>query len=132
MANTNNPALASLAKRLIIAELRSQGATDPETVEALVSSRLRITAEGEVVALNRGGSVMPGEALQGVIADLKRHNPSLFPGSKPADTAPASAKNPFAAGPDHNLTAQMVMWRSDPERAEYLAAEAGLTIKPIR
>ncbi|MCP2080814.1 UNVERIFIED_ORG: hypothetical protein J2W74_002000 [Methylorubrum zatmanii] len=125
MSNADNPAMASLARRLIVAELASKGAKDPETIEMLVSARLRITESGDLVALNRGGSVMPGDALANAIEDIKKTNPSLFgDAAKPA----GDASNPFATG---NITGQMLLWRSDPERAEFLAAEAGITIKPL-
>ncbi|OHV17879.1 hypothetical protein BK022_02775 [Methylorubrum extorquens] len=95
----------------------------------LVTARLRITESGDLVALNRGGSVMPGDALANAIEDIRKANPSLF-----GETAkpPADADNPFAKGPSKNITAQMQLWRSDPERAEYLAAEAGIKLSRNR
>lgn len=131
MTNQDNPAMASLARRLIVAELASKGAKDPETVEMLVTARLRITESGDLVALNRGGSAMPGDALANAIEDIKKTNPSLFgDAAKPAgETAKG---NPFAKGADFSVTAQMMMFRTDPERAEHLAAEAGLKLSRPR
>ncbi|GJE80912.1 hypothetical protein [Methylorubrum thiocyanatum] len=129
MNNQDNPAMASLARRLIVAELASKGAKDPETIEMLVTARLRITESGDLVALNRGGSVMPGDALANAVEDIRKTNPSLF-----GDTAKpeGDAGNPFADGPSKNVTAQMLLWRSDPERAEHLAAEAGIKLSRNR
>ncbi|MEG9503165.1 MAG: hypothetical protein MIN69_15150 [Methylorubrum extorquens] len=132
MANEDNPAMASLARRLIVAELASKGAKDPETIEMLVTARLRITESGDLVAFNRGGSVMPGDALANAIEDIKKVNPSLFGDIEPAEKSSDGASNPFASGPAHNVTAQMLLWRSDPERAEHLAAEAGFKLSRNR
>ncbi|KQQ04706.1 hypothetical protein ASF56_09780 [Methylobacterium sp. Leaf122] len=126
--------MVSLARRLIVAELKSRGAVDPETIEMLVTARLRITESGGLVALNRGGFAMPGDALANAIEDIAKANPSLFEGSA-RDAGKAQGEdtsNPFASGPGHNVTAQMLMWRSDPERAEHLAAKAGFQLSRNR
>lgn len=130
MGNTVNPALASLARRIVIAELKARGATDPESVEALVSPRLRIDDNGDFIAVGHGGSVLPGIRLSNVLDDVEKSNPALF--GKTAGKPSNDPSNPFAPGAGHSVTRQMLLWRSDPERAEYLAAEAGLSIKPIR
>lgn len=130
MSNTNNPALASLARRLIVAELAARGANDPAAVETLVAPRLRLDANGDFIALGHGGSVLPGILLSDVLDDVQKSNPDLF--NSPVTSGSKHGKdqnNPFATG---NVTGQMLLWRSDPERAEYMAAEAGITIKPIR
>lgn len=130
MSNTANPALASLARRIVIAELKARGATDPESVEALVSPRLCLDDDGNFIALGHGGSVLPGILLSHVLDDVERSNPALF--GKIAGKPSTDPSNPFAPGAGHSVTKQMLMWRSDPERAEHLAAEAGLKIRPIR
>ncbi|MGN7127810.1 hypothetical protein [Methylorubrum thiocyanatum] len=130
MPNTANPALASLAKRLIIAELAARGARNPENVESMVAPRLRLDGSGDLVAVDHGGSVLPGKLLADVLDDVQRAHPTLFRSPLPADKSPGTdTSNPFATG---NITGQMLLWRSDPERAEFLAAEAGITIKPLR
>ncbi|ARO53359.1 hypothetical protein B2G69_03765 [Methylorubrum zatmanii] len=122
--------MASLARRLIVAELAARGAKNPETVEALVAPRLRLDGSGDLVAVDLGGSVLPGKLLRDVLDDVQRSNPTMFKFALPADIAKDKEHgNPFATG---NVTGQMLLWRSDPERAEHLAAEAGITIKPIR
>jgi hypothetical protein len=131
MTSADNPAMASLARRLIVSELKSRGAVDPETIEMLVTARLRVTESGDLVALNRGGSAMPGDALANAIEDIKKVNPSLFGDTaKPAGETPDG--NPFAKGPDFSVTAQMMLFRTDPERAEHLAAEAGFKLSRSR
>ena len=130
MANTVNPALASLARRIVIAELKARGARNPENVESIVASRLRLDDAGDFIAVDHGGSVLPGKLLADVLDDVQRSNPTLFRSPLPADKSPGTdTSNPFATG---NITGQMLLWRSDPERAEFLAAEAGITIKPLR
>ncbi|MFD6319884.1 hypothetical protein [Methylorubrum thiocyanatum] len=133
MANTNNPALASLAKRIVIAELKARGARNPENVESMVATRLRLNDAGDFIAVDQGGSALPGKLLADVLDDVQRSNPSLFRSPLPAGPAGKAhgtdTSNPFATG---NITGQMLLWRSDPERAEFLAAEAGITIKPLR
>jgi hypothetical protein len=130
-SKNDNPAMASLARRLIVSELASKGARDPETIEMLVTARLRISETGDLVALNRGGSVMPGDALANAIEDIRKANPSLFEAAaKTAGETPNG--NPFAKGPDFSITAQMMLFRTDPERAEHLAAEAGFKLSRPR
>lgn len=132
-SKNDNPAMSNLARRLIVSELASKGARDPETIEMLVTARLRIIETGDLVALDRGGSVMPGDALANAIADIRKTNPSLFEETaKPAGENSNGNPNPFKDGPHKNVTDQMILWRSDPERAEFLASEAGMKISPIR
>ncbi|MER2252932.1 hypothetical protein ABS772_23730 [Methylorubrum podarium] len=133
MTNTNNPALASLARRLVMAELAARGARNPENVESIVAPRLRLDGSGDLVAVDHGGSVLPGKLLSDVLDDVQRSHPSLFRSPLPAGKSQGKEQsNPFAPGPGHSITEQMILWRSDPERAEYLASEAGLRIKPLR
>lgn len=130
MGNTVNPALTSLARRIVIAELKARGATDPESVEALVSPRLRLDDDGNFLALGHGGSVLPGILLSHVLDDVERSNPALF--GKAAGKASADPSNPFVKGPGFSVTAQMLLFRTDPELAEHLAAEAGLKLSRTR
>lgn len=133
MTNRDNPALASLARRLVIAELKSRGARNPENVESMVAPRLRLDDSGDLVAVDHGGSVLPGKLLSDVLDEVQRAHPTLFRSTLPASKSQDKAQsNPFSPGPSHNVTSQMLLWRTDPERAEYLAAEAGVKITPIR
>ncbi|WP_238223769.1 hypothetical protein [Methylorubrum aminovorans] len=94
---------------------------------------LRLDGYGDFAVVDRGGSVLPGLVLSDALDDVQRSNPTLFKSAPPpGNPQGVDHSNPFASGPGHNVTAQMILWRTDPERAEYLTNEAGLKITPLR
>ena len=124
----SNTALAKLAKKIVLAEIEKRGAKDANAVESIVGRRLRLDSDGDIIMVDPEGRSLPGLGLADALDALQRSQPELFRSSVAALKTAARNPNPFAPGADFSMTAQMLLWRSDPEKAETLAAEAGLTI----
>lgn len=127
----NNPALRKLSERIIRAEIEKRNPLDADVLTRFVSQSADVDDNGEIVLTDVTGPVVMNGArpvsLSEHLDTIERERPTLF--QDKTEGAPASpARNPFAKS-QHNLTEQMVLWRTDPKKAEALANEAGLIVK---
>ncbi|MEA1830941.1 hypothetical protein U8607_02500 [Methylobacterium durans] len=122
------PTIRALAGRLLRAEIAARRARDVEAVEKAVAPLIRIDEAGSFYAVDPSGKPLAGQGLDHVLGRMQSERPDMFEAAPPAKGSAIASDNPFARGPNFNITAQMVMWRADPERAEFLAAEAGFVM----
>lgn len=128
----NNSALRALAERIIRTEIEKRDPIDSEILSRYVSQSAGVDENGDIVMHDMlGAVVMNGDRPQSLaehLDDLQKSRPTLFKSNAVSEPV-APTRNPFVKGPQHNLTEQMLLWRSDPEKAEALATEAGLQVR---
>ncbi|WP_411904143.1 hypothetical protein [Methylorubrum thiocyanatum] len=129
----SSAALKTLAVKIVRRQIEDAKPVDVDAVASLVT--FDVTDSGDILVTDDRGARRVGRAdgfhmsLAERLDEIKAERPALFGKSAKPATDPS---NPFVAGPNFSMTKQMLMWRADPEQAEYFAAEAGLTIKPLR
>jgi len=116
----------ALKTRLVAAELAQLGITDRAQVVA-VAARIRVEDTGALVGLDANGNpgVGAGPGFTLSVADVARDLGAKAPADAPANPA---GPNPFARN-SYNVTAQMLLWRDQPEAAQRLADEAGFPMR---
>ncbi len=118
----------TLKTKLVAAELKSLGISDSTTFSPWRLATRVDESTGALIGLDADGSdgIGSGPDYRLSVADVARDL-----GATDAETAPRSSAassvqgNPFRPGPQYNLTAQIMLMKSDPILAEDLAAEAG-------
>ena len=132
------PALERLAATLVRAEVERRKPIDVEAVAEYISRHVEVTASGDLVAVDEHGvpRVGPGPdygamSVSDLLDEVEAKRPTLFgkPTKTGATTVGTTRDNPFAAGPHYSVTKQMILWRTEPDKAEFLAAEAGVTLR---
>lgn len=125
-----NTPLAKLAAKVVLKQIEDRSPADVNAVLALTN--FDVTETGDIIATYENGARRVGRDRQFNMSiaerldEIEAEHPEYF-GRKNVQ-AYNHPPNPFAAGPTFNMTAQMILWRTDPGKAEALAAEAGLKI----
>lgn len=127
------PALKKLAAKIVRAEVERRSPVDIEFVAEYVARHVDMDGSGELIAVDEAGVPRFGPApdyattmsVGELLDEIEAERPALFGKSAITD----AQDNPFVKGPGFSMTQQMIMWRTDPERAEYLASEARLSIR---
>ena len=123
-------ALKKLAAKVVRRQIEEAKPTDVDAVAALIT--FDVTELGDIIATDKDGVRRVGRSdgfhmsLTERIEELATERPALF--GKSAAKPATNLHNPFLPGSGYSMTSQMLLWRSDPEEAETLAAEAGLKI----
>ncbi|TXM72915.1 hypothetical protein FV218_12310 [Methylobacterium sp. WL69] len=132
-------ALKKLAAKVARAEIVKRKPIDIELIETLISSQIVVTAEGDIVAADETGSPRVGKgpnftvSVSELLDEVQASRPSLFTAAVTKKDAPVSSgKNPFIKGPDYSITNQMILYRTDPAKADHMASEAGICFKDIK
>lgn len=127
--------LNALKRRLIRDEIARRNPLDVDAVEALIGQGFAIAQDGRIIAQNPEGGAQVGNGagytrdIGECLDDLVRQRPSLFRGNPSSGEGDHTAeKNPFAKGLHFNITHQMQIMRTDPQRAEHLQYLAGLRV----
>lgn len=137
-----------LAQKLISAELKAAGSTDPDVLASYAMSSIKIEDDGNLTIVDDTGKPRIGKnqnysnmSISEYITELKTSRPSFFgesPKSEPAQAKPVQAQkgvnpaNPFVKGPNFSVTQQMILMRTDPELADHMAFEAGFEIRTVK
>lgn len=137
---TEQTALKKLAAKVARAEIVKRRPIDLEIIETLISSQIVVTADGDIVAADETGAPRIGKgptfgtmSVSELLDEVQTARPSLFAAAVTKKDAPiSSVKNPFIKGPDYSITNQMILYRTDPAKADTLAAEAGIRFRDIR
>lgn len=113
--------IQTLKLKLVAAELAKLGITDREQVIA-IAARTTVSDNGAIVGLkadgNRGVGSAPDYELS--IADVaKDMGVTKAADSSPPGQGETMGPNPFVKGPHFSVTAQMVMMKNAPEKAEH-------------
>ncbi|CAO4181339.1 hypothetical protein [Methylorubrum extorquens] len=127
-------ALKKLAAKVVRRQIEDAKPVDVDAVAALVT--FDVTDSGDILITDERGARRIGRAdgynmsLAERLDEIAAERSALF--GKSATKPETDPSNPFVTGPNFSMTKQMLMFRTDPERAEYLAAEAGLHIRSMR
>lgn len=132
-------ALKKLALKVARTEIQKRKPIDLELIETLIADRLAVTADGDVVAADETGTPRVGRgpgftvSVADLLDEVQASRPSLFTAAVTKKDAPiSSVKNPFIKGPDYSITNQMILYRTDPAKADHMASEAGIRFKDIK
>lgn len=132
---SSNPALLALAQKVVKQQIKERNPIDAGVIEYILVKNISVTHSGEIVVLDDDGKPRVGPAphygsmsVSDALDELQKSKPTLFSARNPDGSPAGSEVNPFKKGPHFSMTDQMKMWRSDPERAEHLAYEAGYKI----
>lgn len=105
-------------------EAARRGAAD-DTVFTILRSLITVNADGDLVEQGTG------KPLDAFMDDLEKTNPAYFgkaaDRSNPGKDSPQNdVKNPFVKGPFYSVTQQMLLMKSDPEKAEFFQYQASI------
>lgn len=106
--------------RLIRSEIARRNASDAETVEMILETLTTVNDDGDIVGIASQGH----RPLSAMLDELEQTNPNYFSKTAPTQNATLTGPNPFKRGSGYSVTAQMILWRDQPELAHRLAAEA--------
>lgn len=132
-----------LAQRIVRLEVEKHNPLDADAIVALISKSIRVTDEGDIVAVDADGNQRigagPGHGtmyFQELVAETVKQRPALFR-SETAATAPEAKAIPQKGNPfvkdsyDFSLTHQMFLINTAPAIAEKLATEAGVDLRTL-
>lgn len=115
--------IQTLKLKLVAAELAKIGITDREKVVA-IAARTTVDDSGAIIGLKADGNfgVGSGPNYQLSISDVAKDMGATIRAADSSSPGQGSTSepNPFVKGPHYSITAQMVMMKNDPERAEHL------------
>ncbi|MGE8128862.1 hypothetical protein ACQKQD_17965 [Methylobacterium sp. NPDC080182] len=115
--------IQTLKLKLVAAELAKLGITDRAMVVA-IAERTMVGDNGELIGLKADGNRGVGSAAnyELSIADVAQDMGETVTAAQPPGQGKGQSldRNPFVKGPHWNLTEQVMMMKSDPERAEYM------------
>lgn len=119
---TDTEKLDALKNELVRQEIARRNPVDGDVIQVLVGDRVGIADDGRLIVLTETGAAEVGDetgytkSFCTMLDELAKQRPALFKEKSGSETE----KNPFAKGANFNITEQMVLLRTNPERAEYL------------
>jgi hypothetical protein len=114
--------LEKLRQRVLKATVMELAPKNKQEIWDILSSRTKITNEGQIVVLDGAGITVSDLAFDTWALNLPKVRPDCFETVQP--TAVETITNPFVKGKDFSVSAQMILFRTNPSEATRLEAEA--------
>lgn len=118
--------ITALKLKLVASELAKLGITDQQKVIA-IANRTEVDESGAIIGLKADGNYGVGSgfnchlSIAEVASDMGE---TVTANGQKRDSA--GQVNPFQKGPNFNMTAQVILMKSDPELAEHFQYLAGI------